>query len=217
MTRRHWMLHLGGATILSGFSGADLSAAAESAALPPGLYGPSLDHLAHSLKLSASPPEMETPRFFSAEGTEVLRQAVAAMLDWDDSKAPVPEITAWVELKLSEAAAIRRASRSLSPAHRALAIAFEGNPEALKETDTASPDQTFTLARFRDTSFLHAGRDKQIAALETWEREGDPSILWLKRRVIEGFYTSREGLAELNYRGNAFYPESPGCGHPAGS
>ena len=27
----------------------------------------------------------------------------------------------------------------------------------------------------------------------------------------------REGLAELNYRGNAFYPESPGCGHPAGS
>lgn len=207
------MLHLGGATVLSGFSGMDLSAAAESAPLPPGLYGPSLDHLAHSLKLNAEPLVVGPPKFFTPSATEVLRRTVAAMLAWEPAKPPVPEIAAWIDLRLSEAAAIRHASRSVSPAHRALAIAYEGNPDALKETDTGNPDETFTLVRFSEASFLEADRAKQIAMLEAWENEGDPSVLWLKRQAIQGFYTSREGLAELNYKGNAFYAESPGCGH----
>ena len=35
---------------------------------------------------------------------------------------------------------------------------------------------------------------------------------FLKAECIRGFYTSRIGLTELNYKGNAFYAESPGCG-----
>jgi hypothetical protein len=36
---------------------------------------------------------------------------------------------------------------------------------------------------------------------------------YLKERVIHGFYTSRAGLDELGYRGNAFYASPPGCEH----
>jgi hypothetical protein len=34
---------------------------------------------------------------------------------------------------------------------------------------------------------------------------------FLKTETIKGFYTSRAGLKELNYKGNAFYARSPGC------
>lgn len=202
MTRR-WILELGGAAVLTGFSGADLSAAEP---LPPGLYGPSLNHLAHALKLAQGSFEYGPPRFFAPRDIEVLRRTIATMLDWEPEQAPVAEIAAWIDLLLSEAPRIRAARRNLSPAHRAVAIAYGEQPEA-------HPEEAFTLARFRDPSFLDAPRAQQIALLETWEAAGDPSVLWLKRRVIEGFYTSRQGLAELNYKGNAFYPESPGCGH----
>jgi gluconate 2-dehydrogenase subunit 3-like protein len=35
---------------------------------------------------------------------------------------------------------------------------------------------------------------------------------FLKAECIRGFYTSRRGLKELNFRGNSFYGEPPGCG-----
>lgn len=38
----------------------------------------------------------------------------------------------------------------------------------------------------------------------SWGKKGQP---------IQRFYTSREGLRELNFKGNAFNVESPGCGH----
>src|ERR1022692_4645917 len=43
-TRRLWLLRLGSGVVLTGFSGLDLEAAAQSP-LPPGLYQPSIDHL----------------------------------------------------------------------------------------------------------------------------------------------------------------------------
>jgi hypothetical protein len=33
----------------------------------------------------------------------------------------------------------------------------------------------------------------------------------LKTETIKGFYTSRAGLKELDFKGNAFYARSPGC------
>ena len=52
-----------------------------------------------------------------------------------------------------------------------------------------------------------------MAQLVELENAGNPFIAWLKRRVLDGFYTSRQGLQELDYKGNAFWPESPGCEH----
>ena len=36
---------------------------------------------------------------------------------------------------------------------------------------------------------------------------------YLRKMAIDGYYTSKEGLKELDYRGNSFYSESPGCTH----
>ena len=36
----------------------------------------------------------------------------------------------------------------------------------------------------------------------------------LKHDTIVGFYTSEFGLKELDYKGNTFYSECPGCDHP---
>ena len=49
LSRRMWLLRLGSGALLAGCSGIDLPAA-DPVKLPPGLYQPSIDHLAHVLK-----------------------------------------------------------------------------------------------------------------------------------------------------------------------
>ena len=55
ITRREWLLSLGSAVVLAGYSGAPgevaagQSAAPGASSLPPGLFLPSLDHLTHAL------------------------------------------------------------------------------------------------------------------------------------------------------------------------
>lgn len=52
---------------------------------------------------------------------------------------------------------------------------------------------------------------EQSGLLDVLESQNDPFLRWFKQRVIEGFYTSQAGLKELDYKGNSFYSESPGC------
>ena len=55
-----------------------------------------------------------------------------------------------------------------------------------------------------------------LAALRDFDgvlKDGDPFSKLLKDMTIDGYYTSKEGLKELDYRGNSFYSESPGCVH----
>jgi hypothetical protein len=33
----------------------------------------------------------------------------------------------------------------------------------------------------------------------------------MRSEAIRGYYTSAEGLKELDYKGNSYYPECPGC------
>ena len=52
---------------------------------------------------------------------------------------------------------------------------------------------------------------------KTIENAGTRLFQFVKAEVIRGYYTSRDGLRALDYKGNAFYPESPGCpGHARG-
>src|ERR1017187_9682436 len=118
-TRRLWLLRLGSGVVLTGFSGLDLEAAAQSP-LPPGLYQPSIDHLAHVLKPVA------------AAEYQQLKDLVGRTLGEDPGTPPVPEITAWIDLLVRDAAAVREAAQSLSPAHRGLAVAFYGEEAAHK-------------------------------------------------------------------------------------
>jgi hypothetical protein len=67
--------------------------------------------------------------------------------------------------------------------------------------------------------FISAGTDKQIAILDSisdartdkQENAGTRFFAFMKSEVIRGFYTSRAGLKELDYKGNGFYAASPGC------
>jgi hypothetical protein len=207
MNRRVWLLRLGSGALLAGWSGMDLSAA-DAVKLPPGLYEPSADHLAHVLKPVPSNSQPSAPLFFDAAEYRQLQDLVARMLGEDCGAAPcaaspVPEITAWIDLIVHDAAEIRTLARSLSPEHRALAVGFHGEA-AVHELESLDVQELCRtgLARLRE---------EPSVTLESLESQGDAFIHWLKQRVIEGFYTSAEGLKELDYKGNSFYSVSPGC------
>jgi hypothetical protein len=52
---------------------------------------------------------------------------------------------------------------------------------------------------------------ERVALLTGMEKNSDPFFKMLKNRTIQGFYTSRQGLKELDYKGNSFYSVCPGC------
>lgn len=203
-SRRMWLLRLGGGALLAGCSGIDLGAA-DDVQLPPGLYEPSIDHLAHVLKPAPADPQPSAPLFFEAAEYRKLQSLIAQMLGEEPGTAPVPEIAAWIDLMVHDAAEVRRAARSLSPEHRALAVGFYGE-EAVRELETRDLQGICRAGLAR----LNA---EPSATLESLESQGDVFIGWLKHRAIEGFYTSEPGLKELDYKGNSFYSVSPGCDH----
>ncbi|MFN7995907.1 MAG: hypothetical protein U0Q18_20010 [Bryobacteraceae bacterium] len=204
LTRRLWLLRLGAGAALTGWSGIELEAAGPTA-LPPGLYEPSVDHLAHVLKplpANTAPPK---PLFFTSSEFEQLQQLVARMLGEGVSTPPVPEIAVWIDLIVHDSAAIRERARSLSATDRALAAGFYGEA-SVRELETVDAQEICRTGLAR----LQASPS---ASLESLESGGDAFILWLKHRVIEGFYTSQQGLKELDYKGNSFYSTPPGCDH----
>jgi hypothetical protein len=265
ITRREWLLRLGEATILAGFSGVagdapvvlTLQAKAIEAAqnLPPGLYNSSPEHMTHALFRNepyvTPPPGSETeyvrppegsfsPAFFSEADFPVVKQLVTLQLNAPAgtaapsnlkpaSAATINEIAEWIDLIVSEAAAVREAVRKLSPQHLALAMNYYGE-DAVRQLETADPKTTWRegLAWLKEESaklnaggFLKLTEAQQLELLagiaqeSTDQKPQSPSqrlYHLLKNQTIEGYYTSQAGLKELDYKGNAFYAESPGCG-----
>jgi hypothetical protein len=273
LTRRQWLLRLGEAAALAGFSGispdnldaasletstaADLqsaAASASSAALPPGLYDASADHLTHVLmrdqRFVTPPPGSETeyaqphpepfvPAFFTADEFPVVRRLVLLTLNASTgepvkveivSAAAVDEVAQWIDLALSKAAATREAARHLSAQHRMLAVRYYGREEVetLENSDPPkvwrdglawlhqqsaplASDGFLGLPETQQTALLH----KMIPASGEAEAESENAGLrlgrLLKRQAVEGYYTSQAGLKEIDYQGNAFHGESPGC------
>ncbi len=237
MTRRQWLLELGGGAVLAGWSGVDLSAAE----LPPGLYGPSREHLGHALEGRPMAANGETelvqvrsttfdPAFFSAGQYRDTLQFTALLLGETSETPVVHEIVEWIDLTLGEAPAVRAAARALSPANRTLAIFFYG-AEPVRKLEEFEPEKLVRdgLAwletesqRLHQRGFSSLAPAEQSAILASiadaaaQKREAHPAVLffvYFKERVIHGFYTSRAGLEELGYRGNAYYASPPGCEH----
>lgn len=269
LSRRQWLLKLGEAAVLLGFTGtAPASDAATSSALalpgdesasalPPGLYAPSSDHLAHALAgdslFHPAPPGSETdymlprtgpyqPRFFSPSEFATIRRLVSLMLGeaddgsvaasaGDDHENVVAVVAEWIDLRVASAAGVRKAACGLSPQHRALAIAFHGNGAAVEELEVAQPERTCRegLQWLADEStrrhgkpFLELSQEQQTALFgeisdahpkDAPGNAGTRFFKFLKHEIIRGFYTSRTGLKEIDYQGNAFHAESPGCSH----
>jgi hypothetical protein len=265
LTRREWILRLGEAAVLAGFSGAASEAltappaAIDSKKLPPGLYDPSGERMAHVLqregRFVTPPAGSETeyaapyaarfaPAFFSEEDFNVARRLVGLMLNSGADTAiglpavdngTVDEIAQWIDLALSQAAATRDAAKSLTVQHRELALHFYGE-EAVRRLETTDPEKTWRdgLAWFEQESrklsgqgFLSLAEAQQLELLDSIgdshrtmgnrddsrraETPGTELYRLLKGEIIQGYYTSRSGLKELDYQGNAFHAESPGC------
>jgi len=237
VTRRQWFLQLGGGVVLAGWSGADLDAAD----LPPGVYEASRDHLGHALAGNPVAVGGETelvqlrratfqPGFFSADEYQTVERLTALLLG-EQAEAPVvSEIAAWIDLTLFDAGAVRTAARALSPAHRALAVAYDGaEPVRKLEEFDAQKITREGIAwieahsrRWQGGNFNSRSESRQLAIVQVisddrpdrgTENAGTRFFTYLKERVIDGFYTSKTGLEELGYRGNAFYASPPGCEH----
>ena len=216
-----------------------LAAAEEQSAatLPPGLYQPSPKHLIHALAARgapAVPPGSETdyvqppagafqPQFFSAQEFRVVSRLVEILLGKVDPAAAA-ETAQWVDLSLHCAAGTRAAARRLDPLHRALAVAYYGEAQVV-EMETGDP-QSIARAGLQalqqqahqslGRSFLEAAGDEQVSLVgeishAPQELPGRRFYDLLRREAIRGYYTSRQGLAELDYKGNAYYSQCPGC------
>jgi hypothetical protein len=207
-------------------------------ALPPGLYEPSQDHLVHALSSGGrkwTPPAgAETefvlpaavatePQFFEADDFKAVTRIIEVLLGKVDSAASL-EAARWFDLWLAAVPAVRTAAQQLDPLHRALAVAFYGETE-VRELETADPDVVARIGirALRNLSHISYQRDflrlrdaEQFELLMTASRaeagtDEHKFFELVRRESIRGYYTSAEGLKELDYRGNAYYGESPGC------
>lgn len=172
------------------------------------------------------------PQFFSPDEFAVVRRLTELFL----GEAPVAsqdtniidEIAEWIDLIVAEAPAVREAARRLTPGQRAVAVHYSG-AEAVEELEKADPERDWreglgwlekeSRQRF-GKSFLDLGQDQQIQLLTAAGSQGtggarkDPGarlFAVLKSQVIQGYYTSRRGLDELDYQGNTYHVECPGC------
>ena len=207
-------------------------------ALPPGLYDSSQDHLVHALSsagLKWTPPlGSETdyvqpstgpyrPQFFSAEDFPVVTRFVEILLG-DVDPAALSQAVQWFDFFLHSSQGVRTAARQLDPMHRALAVAYYGE-ESVRELETANPQATARAGvhALRDLSQRLYGRDfLQLTSVEQVElvttaskaESGTAVHKWFdlaRGEAIRGYYTSADGLKELDYKGNAYYGDSPGC------
>jgi hypothetical protein len=260
LTRREWLLSLGSAVVLSGLRGVPGEARqdplAAGAALPPGLYRPSLDHLAHAL--ASEDPFLPIPlgteteylrprpgpfisKAFAQEEFPVVRRLVEIILGEDlknSSEKPVSgapagiydEVAEWIDLVVASAPGIRILARILPADQRALTVAYFGSEEPVRDLETFEPERVCheglawlgeeSNQRFAK-SFLAADSVGQVELVRSIsDVRADKSAIhagtrlfdFLKAESIRGFYTSRVGLKEIDYKGNAFYGEAPGCG-----
>lgn len=182
----------------------------------------------------ARPAAPFTPQAFSPGDFAVVSRLVQIILG-DDLKAsvPVPDIAAgvaqWIDLIVATAPNVRAAAQNLSPEHRALALAYFGTEAPVKQLENFAPEEicgdglawlASESQRRLGKSFLEAGQDTQLALVrDVSDSRPDPSVdnagarlfAFLKEESIRAFYTSQDGLKELNFKGNAFYAHPPGC------
>ena len=262
LTRREWLMSLGGALVLSGLRGApglvQPDSHAARAPLPPGLYQPSLDHLSHALERKGAflpiPPGAATeyaqprsgsfvPQGFTQEEFAVVRRLVEIILGEDlreASEKPAPgapasiydEVAEWIDFVVASAPGTRKLALNLPPQQRALAVAYFGSEEPVRHLESFEPESVCRdgLAWLGEesqlrlaTGFLEidpSGQAELVRAISDGRPDrsathaGTRLFDFLKEETIRAFYTSRMGLKELDYQGNSFYGQSPGCGVP---
>ena len=176
------------------------------------------------------------PAFFSSEDFQVVRQSVLLLLNTAGRSEPaagisavsdktVDEIAQWIDLVVHEATSVRHAATRLSAQHRTLAAHYYGE-ETVRRLESDDEQKTWRegLAWLREEaaklsahSFLDLTEAQQAELFSSVgdsfsdkhsDAAGRQFYRALKRRIIEGYYTSQSGLKELDYQGNTFRAES---------
>jgi hypothetical protein len=138
--------------------------------------------------------------------------------------AALAQATRWFDFWLHSAAGVRAAAQHLDPLHRILAVAVNGE-ESVRELETADPQSVARagIAALHDLCLKAYGREflqltdsEQIDLLTSagTAQPGNPLRKFFeitRTEAVRGYYTSAEGLKELDYKGNAYYTDSPGC------
>jgi hypothetical protein len=247
ITRRQWLLRLGETVALAGVSGVvpqTLAAGLVKAntpggnALPPGLYLPLADHLAHALEITTHPyisrPGSETeyvqfvsgpykPQFFSQQDFHIVNRLVEIILG-EVAPAALVQTAQWVDFWLHSTAGVLEAAQRLDPLHRSLAVAYYGEA-MVKDLETSNSQSIarqgipalheLSTARYGD-GFLRISEPQQIELVDFIRalKTEDPVRQFfdlIRKETILGYYTSAEGLKELDYKGNTYHGQCPGC------
>jgi hypothetical protein len=161
-------------------------------------------------------------QFFSAEDFSTMTHFVSTLLGDVPPKA-LNEVARWVDLWCYSAQGVREAARKLDPLHRALAAAYFGEG-SVTDIEAADPAAVARQGVSDLNRFCRDEHGKPFASLAVSEQQDvvrsistaeDSSLRkffeLIRNEAIRGYYTSAEGLKELNYKGNTYYPYCPGC------
>lgn len=180
------------------------------------------------------------PQAFTPQEFPVVRRLVEIILGEDlqnSSTKLVPgapptiydEVAAWIDLVVASAPSVRALAQSLPPDQRALTVAYFDSEGPVRELETFEPERVCRegLAWLREESqrlfaraFLDVGPAAQVELVQAVSdtrpdksaaNAGTRLFDFLKAESIRGFYTSRLGLTELDYKGNSFYGQPPEC------
>ncbi|HVN78064.1 MAG TPA: gluconate 2-dehydrogenase subunit 3 family protein [Terriglobia bacterium] len=171
------------------------------------------------------------PRFFSPAEFQVVKRLVASVLGESEGSAEgggiISEVAEWIDWEVFNSSAVREAALRLSSQHRVIAVAYYGE-NAVRELETQDLQRIWREGlewiskesnRRWGKAFLDVPEPSQVEVLKSLneghetENTGARLFALLKNQIIHGFYTSQRGLKELNYKGNAYYAECPGCNH----
>lgn len=181
------------------------------------------------------------PRAFAPAEFPIIRRLTEIILGEDlnnshskqERGAPpsiYEEVVEWIDLVVATAPKTRELARNLTEEQRALAVAYFGGEGPVQELEIFEPDRICregliwleeeSQRRFRRI-FLNASSASQAELVEaisdarpdeSSDHAGTRLFDFLKAECVRGFYTSRIGLEELDYKGNTFYSGPPGCG-----
>ena len=208
--------------------------------LPPGLYDPSAGALVHALssahkpftppagsETDYAPPQSSpfAPQFFSADEFRIVRRFAEVLLGNIDPKA-LAQTTQWIDLWVYSSKAVREVARNLDPMHRAVTVAYFGE-SSVKELETADPQVVAREGRDAlaklcadqyNVEFLKLDAAQQAEIVQTLGTSEELPLRkffeLVREQAIRGYFTSPEGHRELDYKGNAYYGECPGCDIP---
>lgn len=245
-TRRDWVTSIGQAAAGLSIAWPLAGSTASSAPLPPGVYLPSKDGLGHALMSVDSyrpiPPGCPTDYVRPSEGPYrplalsphefALTCCLTPLLLGDVPQSVSDDAAEWIDLCLASEPGVRQAQARLDPACKALAAAYYGKSQESEPSQDAAQVFRDGLAWISQSAksryqkeFLSLQAREQIELLHSISDDrGDRStrnagtvfFTFLKTEATRAFYTSRAGLEDLQYKGNAFYAKSPGCPSKSG-